>query len=283
MNGSKFDEKHMKYNRKSEEVYIPLEEFKFNGQDLNQENIMKRNLWINNIISCVKEIASADYQERAWVKFEIHKPCDFGEIMCSLFDDSAVVEFIKKANELGLSWKQKRKISKLIRALDSYGDNPEVYAPTNPPMLDGKKMLSDPEWQKIQRMAQKVLDAFAKMKYESENQEDWLDSILYWIFKYSDTENQKRSWVDQSETFFSTPRDMYDGLFMYSDLDDFMDGFVEKIGLTKQQVDALRKFYTQIRATPFKTAEYKGILDNAEWQKLQATAKETLEKFAKNS
>lgn len=244
-------------------------------------NMIKKNIWIHNILSCIKKFANLDYQKRAWVQCEIHWPCDFGEIMCSLFDDSGIEDFIANANALGLSRKQKHRLSKFVLALDRYADKADIYFPRSPPKIDSAKVLSDPEWHKIQKMAQKVLDAFEDMKYDPHNREDWLNYILSGIAKYSDIADQRKMWVDQSEMFFYTPRDLYDLLFMYADFDSFMDECVQGIGLKERQVEALKKFYAQIQITPFKTAEYEGILDDPKWQKLQMTSKETLEAFPK--
>ena len=69
--------------------------------------MIKKNLWIRNILACVREVASRDYQERAWLRSEVYAPCSFEEMMCGLFDDCFIREFInEKADEFGLSLEQ---------------------------------------------------------------------------------------------------------------------------------------------------------------------------------
>ncbi|MBU6383653.1 MAG: hypothetical protein KGQ49_02665 [Verrucomicrobia bacterium] len=244
--------------------------------------MIAKNMWIDRILSCIKEVASREYQERAWIKHEMHTPCSLEELICSFFDDCFIREFInEKMDEFKLSTTQKLYLSDFVSAFDQYTDRSDIYCSRSPLKIDALKVLSDPEWRKIQKMAQKVLGAFEDMKYDPANREDWLNSIFSGISHYSDVEEQKKMWVNRSETFFYTPRDLYDRLFMYADFDSFMDGYVEEIGLTEQQVEALKKFYAQIQITPFKTAEYEGILDDPQWKNLQTIARETLAKFPK--
>ena len=128
--------------------------------------MIKKNLWIRNILSCVEEIADKDYQERAWLRYEVHKPCSLEEMMCSLFDDCFIEEFLnEKADEFGLSSEQKTLLSDLVNALDKYDENPEIYTPTVPSGIDESKVLIDPEWHRIQKIAQKVLFIFGKIQY----------------------------------------------------------------------------------------------------------------------
>lgn len=76
--------------------------------------MIKKNLWIHNILNCVKKIANRDYQERAWLRHEVHWPCSFEEMMCSLFDDCSIKEFMnEKVNEFDLSFLQKRTLNNL--------------------------------------------------------------------------------------------------------------------------------------------------------------------------
>lgn len=246
--------------------------------------MIKRNIWINNIISCVKEIASKEYQEKAWIKNEIHWPCSMEELACSLFDDCFIDEFInEKADEFKLSRKQKSTLTTLVNTFDKYLDKPEIYFPRRPPKIDESKVLADPEWRQIQKKAQKVLKAFGKIKYEPEDKEWCLGYILHSISRYADIEDQKRMWIEKSEIFFSTPRDMHDALFEHCEFDYFMDEYAEKFGLTKQQIEALNRFRCQLKATPFATVDYENLLHHPEWQKLQFLAKEVGEAFSINN
>lgn len=239
--------------------------------------MIKKNLWIRNILTCVDKIANTDYQERAWLRNEVYKPCSFEEMMCSLFDDCCISEFInEKADEFGLSSEQKTALSDLVNALDKYGDNSEISNSSAPAYVDELKVLMDPEWHKIQKMAQNVLDVFGKIKYESEDKEWWLQFILHSISTYSNVEKQRQMWIDRSEVFWSTPLDMYEGLFTSCEFDYFMDEYAKQFALTEEQIAILDRFRSQLKKTPFKTVNPDNVLDNPDWQKLQILARETL-------
>ncbi len=239
--------------------------------------MIKKNLWIRNILACVQDFADKDYQERAWLRNEVNIPCTFEEMMCSLFDDNLIEEFInEKADEFGLSSEQKTTLLDLVHALDKYGDNPEVYHLKAPVSFDESKMLIDPEWHKIQKLAQKVLGVFGKIKYDPEDKEWWLQFILNQISAYSNEEKQRRMWVNKSEVFWSTPLDMYEGLFTGCEFDYFIDEYAKKFDLTKDQIAILDLFRSQLKKTPFKTTNLENVLSNPNWQKLQILARGVL-------
>ncbi len=239
--------------------------------------MIKKNLWIRNIVSCVRSFADREYQEIAWLRHEAYYPFTYEEIMCQLFDDCFLEEFMaEKADEFGLSSVQKMALSELVIALRKYGGNPEIYYPLLPICIDEAKMLKDPEWHTIQKLAQKVVEAFGKIKYESEDKEWWWYFILNAIFAYSNVDNQKCMWVDKSQTFFSTPLDMYEGLFVSCEFDYFMDEYAKKFELTEEQIVVVNRFRSQLKQTPFRTTKFENLLDNLEWQKLQMLAGEAI-------
>lgn len=241
---------------------------------------MKKNLWITNILGFVEKIASRDFQERAWLRNEVYWPCSFEEIMCGLFDDCFLREFInEKADEFGLTLEQKAGLSNLVKALDKYDDNPEIYTLSAPFCIDESKILIDPEWHKIQKMAQKILDVFGKIKYEIEDKEWWLQFILNRISDYSNVEKQRQMWVDKSKIFWSTPLDMYEGLVTGCKFDYFMEEYAKKFNLTEEQIAVLDQFRFQLKKTPFMTVNPENILDDPKWQKLQMLAREVRTAF----
>jgi len=242
--------------------------------------MIKKNLWIKNILGSLQRIANRDYQERAWRRNEVYYPCSFEEMMCKLFDDSCLNEFInEKADEFGLSLKQKTALSDFVYAIDKYIDNTEIYTINAPFCIDESKVLDDPEWHKIQKMAQKVLDFFGKIKYQPEDKEWWLQYILYQIAAYSNEDQQRRMWIDKSEIFWSTPLDMYECLYTGCEFDYFIDEYAQKFDLTEVQIVCLERFRSQLNKTPFKITNPENVLSNPDWQKLQVLAHEVLEVF----
>jgi hypothetical protein len=79
-------------------------------------------------------------------------------------------------------------------------------------------------------------------------------------------------WVDKSEIFWSTPLDMYEGLFISCEFDYFIEEYAEKFALTEEQIAVLNQFRSQLKKTPFKTVNPENVLDNPDWQKLQILA-----------
>jgi|GEM_PF-557985 len=242
--------------------------------------MIKKNLWIKNILTSVQKIASREYQERAWLRNEIYAPCSFEEMMCGLFDDCFIREFVnEKADEFGLSTEQKTALSELVIALDKYDDNPEIYFSNYPLEVDESKVLLDPKWHEIRKIAQRLLSSFGKIKYDLEDKEWWLQFILHSISTYSDTEKQRRMWINKSEVFWSTPFDMYEGLFTDLEFDDFIDKYAKNFALTEDQIADLDRFRFQLKTTPFKTTNPENILDSPDWGKIVHYAREVLDAF----
>ncbi len=78
---------------------------------------------------------------------------------------------------------------------------------------------------------------------------------------------------DKSEIFWSTPLDMYEGLFTGCEFDYFMEEYAKKFDLTEEQIALLNQFRFQLKKTPFRTANPENVLGNPEWQKLQELAR----------
>jgi hypothetical protein len=236
---------------------------------------------IINILDVVKDIADPEYQNRAWVKCEINWPCSFGELITRLYDDCDIEEFLRlDGKKYNLTNLQIEALYALVCALNKFCDKPEIYLTHEFPLIaDESKILKDPEWHKIRKQAQMVLEYFGKIKFDLSDKDWWLNFILQSIYRYSDIVLQRKMWADKTKVFFSTPLDMYKLLFDSNDFDRFIDEYAEKFGLTKQQIETLHKFRIQLKQTPFATTHFENILNNSDWQKIQARAKEVVDVF----
>src|SRR5579872_2811997 len=106
-----------------------------------------KDVWIHNVIESLKEIASAEFQEKGWVKNEVHDYCTFVETMCGLFDDSHFDEFIdEKAADWGYTEEQIEKLDKLRDALNAFDAEHGCYE-------DPAIIVKNPDWLRIRGMA----------------------------------------------------------------------------------------------------------------------------------
>jgi hypothetical protein len=62
-----------------------------------------KNLWIQNVVESLKQIASEEFQIKGWVKNEIHDYCTFLETKCGFLMDDDIEGFLEHAKEFGLS------------------------------------------------------------------------------------------------------------------------------------------------------------------------------------
>ncbi|AFY70956.1 hypothetical protein Pse7367_2701 [Thalassoporum mexicanum PCC 7367] len=105
--------------------------------------------WKKNIYQTIEEIASKEYQEKAWLgKLEgvMSSP---DELMLNLLEDFYFDEFLD-SEEIGLNDQQKQAGKYLLKKVDEYYDNSPIF-----PIPE--EVLSDPGWHEIRNMAKNVL------------------------------------------------------------------------------------------------------------------------------
>lgn len=244
--------------------------------------MINRNLHIKNILGVVNKIADSDYQERAWVKGEIHWPCSFEELNSQLFDDCFISDFIENdAIKYNLSDQQIRSIKTFVAVLDEFGYKPEIYFERLPLKVDEAKVLAHPEWPQIRKLAENVLCAFGKIEFDLNDKEWWLPFILNSIESFANVREQKCKWAQKNQGFYSTPKDMYLHLFKDNDFDRFMDEYAIKFGCSEPQIRALNQFRTTLKSTFFHSnpSNLSKLLKSPDWKRIQVLAYNVLESF----
>ena len=113
--------------------------------------MMSREDWIRQILRVVGEIASRDFQERAWFGIgpEISSP---NEIYNSLFDDSTFDLFFEKY-AVTLTPRQIKVWNDLKKSLEDYEQDSDK-------LNDARRVFDDPEWQQVRGAAERFISVF---------------------------------------------------------------------------------------------------------------------------
>lgn len=107
---------------------------------------------LKRFLETIEVISNSDYQYRIWVKGLGPEVNSYADTICDFFDDLEAIEEYK--SKLGISDKQYQLIIQLRDALEIFSD--EVPGMADPE----KEILPNPEWNKIQKLAKEVLEAF---------------------------------------------------------------------------------------------------------------------------
>lgn len=233
-----------------------------------------KDIWIENIVNSLKEIASAEFQEKGWVKNEIHDYCTFVETMCGLFDDSNFDEFIdQKAPEWGFSHEQIKKLDKLRCALNAYDAEHGCYE-------DPALIIKDPEWLKIRELAKDALKSLGIEKYLDPSKSIFKDLLLSRIYSISDCIIQD-SWCLQEGDPKPIFEELMNGIFKTCKIAEIIARYKD-YEITDNQIQVLRRFHDALKAYREKTQNFQNfrkIVEDPEWQHIQALAQEVVKVF----
>jgi hypothetical protein len=232
-------------------------------------------LWIRNVIESIKQIASAEFQEKGWVKGEIHEYCTFVETMCGLFDEGVFDDFIdNKAKEFGFTDDQIEKFDDLRLALNEYDAEHGCYE-------DPNDIIRDPEWLKIRRMAKDVLTSLGIVKYLDPSKSIFKETLLtrlYYISVFADEVpkdfSEQKNLIDRSQNAIRV-------IFENCNIDDILEhpGDYE---ILNDQHKALADFCQRIKSYSEKIKDPKsleGMLDDPQWHEIQKMAQKIIEMF----
>lgn len=244
--------------------------------------MMNKNLQIKNILGVIQNIASTFYQERAWIKGEIHWPTTLEELYSQLFDDCAVREFIQtSAKKHNLSHEKIKSLKTFVEAFEEFEYRSDIQSDLNPSYIDSEKVIVNPHWQHIKELAAVVLNTFGEIKYELKDKEWWLPYIISGVESLANAREQKSKWTNNNgKAFYSTPKDMYEYLFIYNDFDIFIDKYANEFGCSKVQVEALTQLRSALKqADSLLAIEPTQLLTTPVWQNIQIIAYKTLLAF----
>ena len=61
--------------------------------------MIQKNYWLREMLGCVKDLADPKYQERAWIKCEIHWPCSLEELVSTFLGDPFIEDLINETGD----------------------------------------------------------------------------------------------------------------------------------------------------------------------------------------
>jgi hypothetical protein len=233
--------------------------------------------WFRNIIDTLKLIASAEFQEKGWVKGEVHDYCCFSETICGLYNDMCFEDFIDHdAKEFGLTTHQIEKLDQFRKALNAYLDKHGSYE-------DHEVIVRDPEWHKIRQLAKECLEALLVRKYLDPSKEIPKESLLSLISDFAFPKFQKRVWIEERRPGKNPFREMMERFFHSNacKTKEIIEQYKD-YEVTEEQQRYLIKLYDTLKLYWEKNKDeedLRKILDEPEWHQIQALSGEILKIF----
>lgn len=231
-----------------------------------------KDIRIENIIDCIKQIASEEFQEKGWVKNEIHDYCTFVETMCGLFDDANFEFFIEnEAADLGYTKEQIEKLDRLRKALNEFDTKHGCYR-------DPVFIVRDSDWIKIRGMAREALKSLGIENYLDPSKEILKYILLNRIYSIADSSVQAR-WRLQEKALDEIEAIIND-IFKTAKIEKIIDHYKD-YEMAENQLQSLRQFYNALKAYQAKVMgkDLKTIIEDPQWHQIQALAKEVVEIF----
>ena len=235
--------------------------------------MIPKNIWIKNIVKSLKQIASAEFQEKGWVKNEIHDYCTFVETSCGFFMEGDVEGFLEHAKEFGFSEIQIKKIDLVRKAFDEYTDEHGWYD-------DPAIIVKDPEWLKIRELAKDALKSLGIEKYLDPSKSIFKESLLRRIYWVSDRDIQDR-WCLQESGPKQTFEALMNDIFKISKIAEIIAHYKD-YEIRDNQIQVLRRFHDALKVYREKTQDFQNlrkIVDDPEWHHIQALAQEVVKVF----
>jgi hypothetical protein len=118
----------------------------------------KKSEWMNHILKIIAKFADLNWQHKERV-LKPHNPyASFQESMCQLNDDAYFEDIVERyVDQFNLNSIQIQKLREFHKILSDYCDEHSTFG-------DDAEMLNDPNWHKVVRKAQEVLEVFKNYK-----------------------------------------------------------------------------------------------------------------------
>jgi hypothetical protein len=234
-----------------------------------------KDVWLKNITDSIKQIASAEFQEKGWIRNEIHDYCTFVETMCGLFDDSDFENFVDvKAAEWGFSDKQIMNFDILRRALNAYDEKYGCYQ-------DPSFIVKDPEWLKIRELAKDALKSLGIVHYLDPSKDIPKSSLLNHIYWISKPEVLGQWSMKESQSRDSRFDELIDNMFRINKFEEVIAHYKD-YEITENQFKPLYNFFKALknfREKINKRLQFEKILEDPEWHHIQALAADVIKVF----
>lgn len=104
--------------------------------------MIKKNVWIENIRSCLEEISDLEFQSRVWVRGEGSEVSSFTELICRLYDDFHFDDFISTCGPM------KKDFEEFSKKISSFIDKNQT--------LSDKDIIGHPEWIAISKLSSRL-------------------------------------------------------------------------------------------------------------------------------
>ncbi len=233
--------------------------------------------WLEEIISCLKEIASAEFQEKGWVKGEIHDYCRFAGTICCLYEDFHFEYFIEQyAEKFGLSAQQIRKLDQLRNALNAYIDKHGCYEEPN-------LIVKDPEWIKIRMLAKECIEALGIQKYLDPSKKIPKEALLHLISNFESTKLQERIWIKERNPGKNPFREWMEKFFnSYAYKTQEIITHFRDYEITEEQQRYLVRLYDTLKPYWEKMKgeeDLRKVLEDPEWHYIQSLSREVSNAF----
>lgn len=116
--------------------------------------MMDRQTWLANILSAIRDLADADYQERVWVRGEGPEVDSSTEAVCRLWDDYDLPGFLSDGRRK--HWLSNEQLAALRAFEAALGG----YLACDGDQGDDAARIASPEWQELRERARSTLAAF---------------------------------------------------------------------------------------------------------------------------
>ncbi len=237
--------------------------------------MIPRDLWIENVIDSLKEIASEEFQRKGWIEGKVHQYCTFVETICSLYQDSHFEFFIdKKAKEFGFTKYQIKKLDVLRKALNKYVKKHGCYE-------EPEKIIKDPKWQSIVKMAQEALQALGIEKFLEPSMEVSRKSLLYRIWWLVDEKILRKGWDNRIDPNKDPLQELLNEFFEVCKAKEIIENYRD-YEITEGQRSLLIQLYDALNAYGKEVSngnDLQKILKDPKWIEIQKIAADTLEEF----
>lgn len=116
------------------------------------DEIEQRKNWL---LEAISHVASAEYQNESWLGHSQSKVSSFEELVCQVFDDYDVDDFLDRSGETGLSLEQ-------VALLRQFRDKFEAYSEEVSDPADPRAVLADPRWEEVRSLARRVVNSLGR-------------------------------------------------------------------------------------------------------------------------
>ena len=114
--------------------------------------MMDNQIWINNILSAIKELSDVQYQTKVWLEGKGTEVSSFDEAICRLFDDYELDSFIEKFSSM-----EQVSLKKIV-LLKKYREQLTNYLSTLKDEVSIEQLITDPAWKKLCQLAKETYD-----------------------------------------------------------------------------------------------------------------------------